>query len=399
MATMLLKKRHTLSHIVRTVHHYGFEIFSPAALVTPPAKKEARPQRSSHAQPVFLPEGDSFARETHTFLSLAAPILTSSTAPRLFCHLKNEAQHTKNPRTRLGLYVFGGKDGFAEALLLRTALSILEEAGVSGAHLRINSIGDRDTTGKYTRELLSTLRRTSDELPDTLRAKMEKDPFSVLFSLVTMRHALIEKLPRPVEYLSSPARAHFREVIEHLEHSGIPYELDEWLIGHRDFYAHTLFEITAPTMEGTHEKVVAGGRFDECAKRTLRATVPATAALFSFPRVLEKEKDTQKNTLLSTAKKPPCFCFIKVGYSAQVKSLLVMETLHRAKTPFVQHFGNPCLSEQLAFAETSGAPYTLIMGQREAMENAIIVRDTATRSQTTIPLCSLYNYVASLQKK
>lgn len=396
MVPITLTKPDILSRIARTTRHYGFSPFCPSA-IPPLSKKEDRPIRSSHVQPLYLPTNDFLAEDAHSMISLAAPFVSSSKKPRLFSRfIKGKAGDApREKRLYLGLYAIGGKDGFTEALLMRTALSALEDAGIHRAKVRINSIGDRDTSGKYNRDLLTALRTHTNSLPDTLRMRVEEDAFSVLLALIRERHALLETLPRPVEYLTHPARAHFREVVEHLEHNGIPYEIDEWLVGHRDFYAHTMFDIVSESHNGSAMPFVRGGRFDEGVKRTLHYAVPATVALLSFPYT-EQFVTHAKKEEGDTKSHAPYFCLIKVGRDAQVKSISIMEMLRRAKKPFVQELADERLSGQLTFAETCGAPYTIIIGQREAMENAVIVRNSISRAQETVPLSQLQSYILTL---
>ncbi len=396
MVPITLTKTDTLSRIARTTRHYGFSPFCPSA-IPPLSKKEERPTRSSHVQPLYLPTKDFLAESAHSMISLAAPFVSSSKKPRLFSRfIKGKGGDApREKRLYLGLYAIGGKDGFTEALLMRAALSALEDAGIHRTKVRINSIGDRDTSGKYNRDLLTTLRAHTNSLPDILRTQIEEDAFGVLLTLIRERHALLETLPRPIEYLTHPARAHFREVVEHLEHNGIPYEIDEWLIGHRDFYAHTMFDIVSENHDDSAEPFVRGGRFDECVKRTLHYTIPATVALLSFPYTEQSAKQVQKEEEQREIPTPH-FCLIKVGHHAQVKSISIMEMLRRAKKPFVQELADERLSGQLTFAETCGAPYTIIIGQREAMENAVIVRNSASRAQETVPLSQLQSYILKL---
>lgn len=396
MVPIDIRTPHTFARVVRTARHYGFEPFSPNLYASAQgSEQKTQPIRSgsSHIQPLYLPERDHFAAEVHRVIKDHAGPIAACGHPVLFSHATKTAG--KEQSMTFGLYLLGSKDGFAEALLLRASLSMLEEAGIRNLMVRINSIGDRDASGKYTRELVNALKRlnTSD---DALSIQAKEHAFTVLETLIARRDHMLEHVPRPVDYLTSPARVHFREVIEHLEHNGIRYELDEWLIGHRDFYAHTLFEIVTPNPEGGYIVLARGGRFDECAKRTARAPLPAAAMLFSFSHARELLAQTVK-TKTPVIRTPPHFCFIKVGYDAQVKSLSVMETLRRARVSFVQELATPRLSDQLLFAEQSGAPYLIIMGQREAMEDAVIVRHTDTHSQNLVPLCQLHTYVTSLK--
>ncbi len=56
-----------------------------------------------------------------------------------------------------------------------------------------------------------------------------------------------------------------------------------------------------------------------------------------------------------------------------MKSLNVIEILRKAHIPVMQALSKDSLSAQLAVAEKAGVPYTIIFGQKEAMENSVIV--------------------------
>ena len=51
------------------------------------------------------------------------------------------------------------------------------------------------------------------------------------------------------------------------------------------------------------------------------------------------------------------------------------------------------LGEQMAAARKLGVPYILIMGHKEAVENAILVREVATNSQESVQLEDLPSYL------
>ena len=93
----------------------------------------------------------------------------------------------------------------------------------------------------------------------------------------------------------------------------------------------------------------------------------------------------------------PKVYFIQVGYEAKLKSLNVIEILRKAHVPMLQSLSKDSLSAQLAVAEKAGAPYTLIFGQKEAVEQSVIVRNMQTREQETVPLSELNTYIKQLK--
>ena len=63
-----------------------------------------------------------------------------------------------------------------------------------------------------------------------------------------------------------------------------------------------------------------------------------------------------------------------------------------------QALSKDSLGAQLGMAEKSGAPYTIIFGQKEAIEQTVIVRNMATRSQETVKQKNLAEYMKNLNK-
>jgi len=103
-------------------------------------------------------------------------------------------------------------------------------------------------------------------------------------------------------------------------------------------------------------------------------------------RTAKKEKDPR-----------PLFYYTQLGFDAKRKSLGILEILRKANIR-VKHniFKDDMLSQRMTAVE-SKAPYIIIVGQKEANEATAIVRNVDSRSQETVPLASLANYVKKLK--
>ena len=63
----------------------------------------------------------------------------------------------------------------------------------------------------------------------------------------------------------------------------------------------------------------------------------------------------------------------------------------------MQQLSKDSLSIQLATAEKSGVPYVIIFGQKEAIEQSVIVRHMETHSQDIVPIEKLAAYIKNLK--
>ena len=91
--------------------------------------------------------------------------------------------------------------------------------------------------------------------------------------------------------------------------------------------------------------------------------------------------------------KKPKIYFIQLGFEAKLKSLNIIEILRKGKVPIAQSLSKDNLSAQLATAEKLGVEYAIIFGQKEALENSVIFRNMNNRSQETIKIDKLLEYI------
>jgi histidyl-tRNA synthetase len=102
-------------------------------------------------------------------------------------------------------------------------------------------------------------------------------------------------------------------------------------------------------------------------------------------------------TIAPRIMKAPKVYFIQLGFEAKLKSLCIMETLRKNKIPVFQTLSKDSLSAQLAQAEKMEIPYCIIFGQKEAMDNTVIVRNMSVHSQDTVKIDALSDYIKHLK--
>ena len=96
-------------------------------------------------------------------------------------------------------------------------------------------------------------------------------------------------------------------------------------------------------------------------------------------------------------RKKPKFYFIQLGFEARAKALGIIETLRERRVPIKHSLSKDSLSAQLANAEKLEIPYTIIFGQKEAMDGTVIIRNMETRKQDTVKIPDLKEYIKKLK--
>ncbi|MDO8590395.1 MAG: His/Gly/Thr/Pro-type tRNA ligase C-terminal domain-containing protein, partial [bacterium] len=225
-------------------------------------------------------------------------------------------------------------------------------------------------------------------LPAHCRQLLKKDIFELLSCKNEKCRIIKNGAPKSMNFLSEESRQHFKEVLEYLEFLDIPYEIDHFLVANRTFSHQTLFEIHNPESLELCRPLALGARYANIGKKIgLKRDVPGIGVRLTF-----KERNLQKN--LKVLK--PKIYFIQLGFEAKLKSLKIIEILRQAKIPVHQAISRDKLASQLSMAENMKIPYTVIMGQKEALEGTVIVRNMLNRSQESIAVEGLCKYLKKL---
>ncbi len=299
---------------------------------------------------------------------------------------------TSKERT-FNLELIGNPKSIAEAMIIETAFVIAKEQyAKEELSVELNTIGDKESLARFTRELGVYYKKHYSEVPAHCRAIIKKDIFEIFNCKEEKCLELQEHAPKAISYLSEPSRKHFMEVLEYLESLNIPYTINHKLIGSRSYCSGVLFEIIASQDNHSHT-IAIGERYNSLSKKVWgKKETPAIGVAIS---IYSTSSGVGKKTVLKV--RNPKFYFIQLGFDAKLKSLQIMEILRQAKIPVSQGLSKDKLAAQIATVEKLKIPYIIIMGQKEAMENSVVVRDMNTRSQDTVPVADLVAYLKKVK--
>lgn len=327
---------------------------------------------------------------TNALAGRTEPMLAyyASAAPS---HLPQNLATPSKELGEFGLQVIGSAESVGEVVLLKTLTAIITEWGSTVARVRVNALGDKDSKMRYARELSAYLRKHAPELDELCRPLASSDPLAALVCQTGVSREVLEGGPRPMNFLSEKSRAHFREVLEHLENIGLPYELDDMLVGDerdpRILFAIDLADEDA-TITATH-----GGRFDDYLRRiTNRKEGAGVGASIYF----RKKGLDRSHLAVSGPSKLPKIYFIQLGLKAKLEGLRILEVLRRAEVPVMQSFNAAQLGPQLAAARAAGVTHLIIMGAREALDGTVLIREMNNSSQEVVHMADLPRRLRSL---
>jgi len=374
-----------LNSAIQIAEYYGFVPLEDAL-------KHSSPQNARRLLPAAKNETEiSFARREERALAQIARRSAQcmrGELPETGAHMFWRAVpgQATMPATSFELHVVGARGAIAEALLLIVATTIAEESGLPKPMLSINNIGSIESSNRYVRDIGTYLRKHIDTISPTLRPKAAIDPLGTLVQLIERGHPAIARAPQAMEYLTEEERRRFWELLEYLEISGIGYELSPQILGSRDCWAHSLYELSTVEPETSSRIPVAfGGRYDPLASRYGGNLGAATISITCET----KGKTRFKRETLGV----PAIYFAHLGIEARRSALNTLKVLRQAEIPVYHSLCYERIGDQMAQAKALAAPYVLIMGYKEAMEGSIMVREVATNSQESIPVPELPGYL------
>jgi histidyl-tRNA synthetase len=295
---------------------------------------------------------------------------------------------------QFGFEVFGDENPVIDAQIIQIFYIILKKLKFKNLLIEINSIGDSQCRPYYKKLLTSFLRSREKALCVDCRRRLKINPLRVLDCKQEKCQRIISQAPQILDHLCNECRQHLKEVLEFLDEISLPYHLNPYLVRGLDYYTKTVFEIVEDTSRGrVLGSLVGGGRYDSLVKLLGGKDTPAMGASAGVERIVTSMKE--KKVRFSSKRKAQIF-LAQLGKAAKRKSLKLSEEFRKANIQIAESLGRDSLKAQLARADKLGASYTLILGQKEAVEGTIIIRDMASGKQQTVKLDKV---VKKLKKK
>ena len=277
---------------------------------------------------------------------------------------------------QLGFEVFGQTGAIIDAQIIQIYYNILKELGLGNIAIEINSIGDALCRPYYRKTLAGYLRGRESALCADCKRRVKENPLRVLDCKENKCQAVRAQAPQIVDHLCEECKSHFKEVLEYLEEIGLPYRLNPYLVRGLDYYTRTVFEIYQGGQDSRGQMAMGGA--------------------LGVDRIVLAMKAA--DIKVGEEKKAKVF-LAQLGVLGKKKSLKLFEELRQAGISAGESFDRDSLKSQLKIADKYGARFTLLLGQKEALEGSIILRDMETGKQESLKLGTVVGEIKKRFKK
>ncbi|MGI5217508.1 histidine--tRNA ligase [Nocardia sp. CA-290969] len=281
---------------------------------------------------------------------------------------------------QVGVEAIGVDDPALDAEVIAVADAGFRGLGLTGFRLEITSLGDETCRPQYRERLQEFLFRL--DLDAETRRRAEINPLRVLDDKRPEVREMTADAPLMLDHLSESAKAHFDQVLAHLDALGVPYVLNPRMVRGLDYYTKTTFEFVHDGL-GAQSGIGGGGRYDG-----LMAELGGQE-LSGIGFGLGVDRTVLALAAEGVAAGDPARCEVfgvALGDAAKRRMVVLAGELRAAGISVDLVYGDRGVKGSMKAADRSGARYTLILGDRDLAEQTIGLKDMRTGDQRQIPL-------------
>ena len=255
--------------------------------------------------------------------------------------------------------------------------------GVTGLSIEINSIGCPECRKNYLAALRAYFSAHVDELCETCRGRLERNPMRILDCKSPVCSAIAKDAPTCIDYLCDDCRDHFEKVKSYLDVLNIEYTVNPRIVRGLDYYTRTVFEFVSNQI-GAQGTVCGGGRYDGLmGELGSDKQYPSLGFGLGIERLL----------LLMQAQKvpfpepPTCDIFIgSIGEDALKKAMAIADTMRVDGVSAEYDVVGRSVKAQMKYANKLGAKYTMILGGDEIQNGSAVLKNMKDGSTQEVTL-------------
>ncbi len=281
---------------------------------------------------------------------------------------------------QFGLEMAGSASPAADAEVISLAKTFLDRLGLKNIALNINSIGCPKCRSEYHKALRSYFAAREDELCDTCKTRLEKNPMRILDCKSPVCGEIAKDAPVILDFLCEECSNHFESLKKNLTALGIAFSINPKIVRGLDYYTKTVFEFITTDI-GAQGTVCGGGRYDGLIEQLGGAPTPA----LGFAMGLERLILTMESQGCTFIEQPTCDIYIApMEEAASAKALTLVQTLRMEGYHAEFDVMNRGLKAQMKYANKIGAKFVLVLGGNELESGCAKLKFMETGEQLDI---------------
>ncbi len=290
---------------------------------------------------------------------------------------------------QFGIEAFGSENPEIDAEVIAVALAVLNNLGLEGLTLKLNSIGSPECRSLYRKTIRSYLKPYLNDLSEISQRRFDKNPLRILDTKIPHEIEILNDIPNVSDSWTPEDKAHFEELKSLLDAMDIQYSLAPRLVRGLDYYTRTTFEITSSAL-GAQDALCGGGRYDGLVKTLGGKATPGIGFAAGMERILLAMGNFDSN-INNTQ-------LYIVGLGDTVRPVVVKLAEDLRQNNIRTNFDSlrRSLKAQMREANKAGARYAILIGDQELESGEAELKDLSTGDQEKIALDKLVDHINSL---
>lgn len=278
-----------------------------------------------------------------------------------------------------GCEVLGPSNTLNQAQVILSAWEFLNSLGLEELVFEINNLGNYESQMQYSTALLDWVSQKKYELCEDCIQKLDIRPLGILSCGNLDCQTVISESPTILDFLDETSHKEFTSLLEALDEIGIVYQLNP-LFACRQHADKINFAIKSKVKDKMSTLIEGGGH-----SMVLSAISGKPLQSFGFFGNLNFLSEVVKGI----DQEPKIHsqievCLVPLGELASKKSLRLFKDLTAQKILVYDLFGSTGVKNQLKLAQERKVPIALIIGQKEAVDEMVILRDVKSGMQEII---------------
>lgn len=329
--------------------------------------------------------------------------LCNEALPQKVCYLISCYRYEKPQAGRLrefhqfGVECFGSASPLADAEIIALAKSLFDTLGVKDLNLEINSIGCPTCRAEYHKALKKYFSSRKDELCDTCKSRLDRNPMRILDCKSPICHEIAEGAPVVIDYLCDECKEHFENVQKYLKAQNIEYTINPQIVRGLDYYTKTVFEFVSNSI-GAQGTVCGGGRYDGLVEELGGQHTPSLGFAMGIERLMLLME--AQGCEFPEAEKPDLF-IVALGEKATLKAVEIAKDMREEGFSALLDLNQRSVRAQMKYADKLGAKFNVVIGDNEVEAKTAKLKNMQTGEETEINLDTFVNgfYSISLNEQ
>src|ERR1039458_1420348 len=285
----------------------------------------------------------------------------------------------------------GSESPLRDAEVLEMLATLLDELGITGWTLELNSVGSAADRARYNEALRAALVPVVGQMCADCQRRAVTNPLRVLDCKVPADQPIIDTLPVIADFLDENSQVHFAAVTAALAAARVPYTLNSRLVRGLDYYTRTTFEFTHGGL-GAQNALLGGGRYDGLSEMLGGPKAPGIGFAMGEDRLgLTLLAAINENSAVQ--QKAEAF-IAPLGEGLNAAALVLARELRHQGLWIELGEGSFRLKKSFEAADKT-ARHIVILGEDELKSGILTVKNFSTGIQTKVPRSELAVFLST----